>query len=115
MLLIFGKWSAFSVLNNTYQIEIPSAKTLRRINDLAFRVKKENVDETGRNKLRDLITQSTKTNIVIIALTEISVLLASQKIKSRQERVFIDTLSLLAKEVADRYVKGILHLFSTAP
>ncbi len=109
----FSRWSAFSILNSKYQIEIPSTRVLQRINDLAFRVKTENVDETGRNKLRDLISQSTKTNTIIIALTEISILLASQRKKTKGERIFIDTLSLLAKEIARRYVNGIQGIFNT--
>jgi aspartate/glutamate racemase/prolyl-tRNA editing enzyme YbaK/EbsC (Cys-tRNA(Pro) deacylase) len=102
----FGKWSDFGLLNELYQVEIPSEFALAKMHQIALDVKKKTVDSNeGRNKLRDLINKSTKTKNIIIALTEISTLLATQKQKKDDDTQFIDTLTLLAQRMADRYLK----------
>ena len=103
----FGKWSGFKGLNRRYKVKIPSNDNLNEISRIAFLQKQEGVNEKGRNNLRTLIDKATETNTIIIALTEISVLLASQKRKSTKGKVYIDTLSLLASELASLYVAGI--------
>lgn len=101
----FNKWSDFRKLNDLYSIEIPSAEDLDNISHLAFEVKRKVVTSAGINKLRNLINQKTKTKNIIIALTEISILLATQKQNQKSDKHFIDTLSLLGGKIADRYLE----------
>jgi aspartate/glutamate racemase/prolyl-tRNA editing enzyme YbaK/EbsC (Cys-tRNA(Pro) deacylase) len=101
----FTKWSDFKKLKEDFKVEIPSAKNLDEINNIAFIVKQKGVvTPKGINKLRDQIRNHTKTKNIIIALTEISVLLASNKPPKGDDRLYIDTLTLLANKMADRYL-----------
>lgn len=103
----FDKWSDYKKLKENYEIIIPSHKDLEKINQIVFKVKEQHITAEGINKLRDLIKNSTKTGNIIIALTEISILLTSQKKKSNNGNKFYDTLSILAQEVATLYIKKI--------
>lgn len=103
----FDKWSDYKRLKENYEIKIPSHKDLEKINQIAFKVKEEHITTEGINKLRDLIKNATETGNIIIALTEISILLASQKKKSNNGNKFYDTLSILAQEIATLYIKKL--------
>lgn len=101
----FNKWSDFRELNQNYKIEIPSIKNLEKIKELAFEGKQKVFSSAGINGVRDLIKNSTKTKNIIIALTEISILLSTHKPPKGDDRLYIDTLTLLANKMADRYLK----------
>jgi len=101
----FEKWSGFKELNKKYKIVLPKKEDINKINILGFQVKQKGVTGSNINKLRDLINQATSTNTVLIALTELSILLESQKKKSKSGKVFIDTLELLAKDIVDFYIE----------
>lgn len=112
----FKKWSAFKILNNkNYKIVVPSVTNLNKIQEIAFKVKRENANESGRQKLRDIINEVSQTKTIIIALTEISILLGSEKKKSINGRTYIDTLSILADEVAKKYVNGVFKTLYGKP
>lgn len=102
----FDKYSAFKELNNKYEISIPKAQILKRINDIAFQSKKDN--NRSANPLRDLIQRETKYDTVVIALTEISTVLASHK-KILKNKTGIDTLQLMADRIGKMYVDGIFE------
>ena len=99
----FDRWSAFTELSTEFDLNVPDAKVIERINQLAFEVKKSYISAKGINQLRDIIRDSTSTNTVVIALTEISVILSSQK-RNLSGKLFIDTLQLLAIAIAEIYV-----------
>lgn len=99
----FNKWSAFKDLKSKYNISLPQKNQIEKITELAFKVKQDGVTGEGINKLRDLLTTSASSDTVVIALTEISILLNSQK-KSKSGKIFIDTLKLLAEEVVNTYI-----------
>lgn len=105
----FGRWSGFDQLNEQYQIEVPTPKDLEQIHELAFEVKKKAVSGKGINKLRDVINEATSTDTIVIALTEISFLLAKQK-KNKSRKTYYDTLSILAEELADIYWQRVRPL-----
>ena len=107
----FDKWSHFKVLKKSYKVNLPSADDLKKINDLAFEVKRKKISGKGINKLRDLINSATENQYVIIALTELSILLANQKRQKKSNKVYVDTLSLLAERLADEYVEGIKNIY----
>jgi len=108
----FNKWSSFKSLNKKYNINIPSLKNLNEINELAFEVKKNKISSKGINKLRHLINTSTKNMNVVIALTELSILLASQNNKKKSKKNYIDTLTILADTISEIYVKEIKKAYT---
>ena len=69
--------------------------------------KEEGISGAGINKLRDLLNIATRTNTVVIALTELSILIQTQKERSRKGKTIIDTLDLLANDMANYYTKQI--------
>ena len=101
-----SKWSAFSGLDKKYNITLPNRDDIEKIHKLAFQVKQKGVTSYGINKLRDLINKSTSTNVVLIALTELSILLESQKKKSKSGKSFIDTLEILAEKISNYYIQS---------
>lgn len=101
----FANWSDFKELRIHYNVEIPSVEILDNINDIAFEVKQKVVTPRGINKLREVIRNSAKTKNIIIALTEISILLSTQKPRKEDDKRYIDTLSLLAEKMAERYLQ----------
>ncbi len=96
-------WSAFKALNK-FKIETLTEKNIEKIHELAFEVKREGITGTGINCLRDLLDNSTHLQNIVVALTEISILLESQKNRSRKGRNYIDTLEILAEAVAKEYL-----------
>lgn len=107
----FDKWSAFKKLKKNYKINVPSDKNLKQINDLAFEVKKKNISSRGINKLRDLINNSIKSKYVLVALTEISILLVNQKKNKKSDIVYIDTLYILANSLADHFLEDSMDIY----
>ncbi len=103
----FDQWSAYKVLKKKYKINIPPDEVLNSIKDLAFLVKKENISGRGINKLRDIINNHTTSDNIIIASTEMSLLLFEQHGKSRKGKQFIDTLQILANKMADVYLADV--------
>lgn len=108
----FQKWSAFKSLKKDYKINIPNPKILSQISNLSFEVKKNRISSKGINKLRDLINNSTKNNTIVIALTELSILIEHQKNKKKSSKNYIDTLSVLAEHIATIYVTEIKKAYT---
>lgn len=105
----FLKWSAFKTLDQKYTVHLPLKKDLDAINDIAFIVKENGPDNKARNRIRSLLNKITKTQTVIVALTEIALLLDSENNKFIRKRKYIDTLSLIADEIAKIYVEGFFN------
>jgi aspartate/glutamate racemase len=101
----FALWSEFD-------LHVPSQRHLEAMMALGFAVKREVVSPVTLNRLRDLVKQSSKTDTVVIALTELSILVHSQKQKQKSSKRFIDTLDVLARRLAaihddDRLAHGV--------
>jgi len=105
-----GKWSAFKKLRE-FKIETLPEESIAKIHELAFKVKQEGITGPGITKLRDLLNRETQSKTVVIALTELSILLGTQKERSREGRTYIDTLELLAEAVADEYLRLTQDLY----
>jgi len=103
------KWSAFKDLRK-FKVETLSEESINQIHELAFKVKQEGITGAGINKLRDLMDSATKSKNIVIALTELSILLDNQKKRSRKGRNYFDTLDLLAEAVADEYISATKSL-----
>ena len=102
----FQRWSAFGRLLDEFEVHVPDERSISAIRNLAFSVKKEVVSSATINRLRDLVNNSTKTETVVLALTELSILFASQRGKQRSQKRFVDTLEILAQAVAAVYING---------
>jgi aspartate/glutamate racemase len=103
----FEKLSAFKDLNKKYAILKPDKEALKKIDAIAFNVKKEDIDK-ARNNLIDLIKKNTQHNTIIVSLTEISTILSKNPNLVRN-RTVIDTLQLLADYIAKTYIDGIFE------
>lgn len=102
----FAAWSDFRRIMPQFDVYVPSDRDIAAITNLAFSVKKEVVSSATINQLRDLVNNSTKTDTVVLALTELSILFASQRSKQRSQKRFIDTLDILAQAIAKIYLDG---------
>ena len=106
----FENWSAFKNLKNDFDLKLPNDTDINKINDIAFEVKKKVVSGKGVNKLRDIINKSTETNNIIFALTELSILFKSQKKNTKSDKMYYDTLTILADAIGDMYTKDYLSV-----
>ena len=100
----FDKFSAYRVLEDEAAVKRISAAGQQKIHDLAYQVKKEGATHAGLQRLRDVIRQETDAQYVVIALTELSVLLGNQKKNTKSQRVLLDALSIYAQHIADCYL-----------
>ena len=98
-------WSAFTQALSAFEVHIPGPEHLDAIADLAFRAKREVVSAATVNRLRDLLKRATKTDTVLVALTELSVLLDRQSGRSRYGKKIVDTLDILAMSMAEPYLE----------
>ncbi len=109
----FNDWSAFADLKGC-DVEILSESSLNDIHRLAFKVKQEGATGKGLNMLRDLLKKSVKSENIVIALTEISILIDFQNKRHKSGKNYIDTLELLSEVVVQEYLaisdkKELLH------
>lgn len=96
------KWSGFGGALSGFDVRIPSARDLAK---LAYDIKKEVVTGKTINLLRDVINQTTETDVVVLALTELSIVFASQKRSQRSAKRFVDTLDILAERMAQIFIQ----------
>lgn len=99
-----GEWSAYRHLTGLTRVEPLSEKGLERIHELGYQVKREGATEAGRNKLRSILNDEARTSHVVIALTELSILLDSQRKPAKSSRVIVDALKIYGDEIADAYI-----------
>ncbi len=99
------RWSDFRRALDGVEVHVPDRAHLRAIADLAFLVKQEVVSPGTVNRLRDLIQQATRTRTVVLALTELSIVLSAQKERSRSGKQFVDTLDVLAASMAEIHIQ----------
>jgi aspartate racemase len=94
------EWSAYSELNN-YKIEHIDDATMAKFHVLGYDVKQMTNIHRSFQQLIRLIKNDIKSKNIVIALTELSILLESGLKKAHSaERNIIDSLDLYAKEIA---------------
>lgn len=101
------RWSDFRRIAAQFEIEVPKGEIVKAINDLAFAIKK-NPEATGSDvsTLRRLIDGGTQTDTVLLALTELSLVVVQHpKIKSKSRKNIVDTLDFLADRMAATYLE----------
>ena len=105
-----GKWSEYRELARHVKVEYLPPEALAAIEDLGYRVKKEGVTEAGLQRLRSIIQRHVSSKHVLIALTELSNLLESQRRQGKSGKVIIDTLALYADRLANLCLGRVLPL-----
>ncbi len=92
------EYSAYSQLKNL-NIETISEATLAKFHKIGYEVKKmKNLYPTFR-KFTNLLHTDIKSSNIVIALTELSILVESQK-KCHSQKNIIDPLDIYAREIA---------------
>lgn len=92
------EYSAYSELRKL-NIEAISDKTLARFHDIGYEVKKMKDLHPVFQKFTSLLKTEIKSSNIVIALTELSILIESQK-KHYGQKNIIDPLDIYAKEIA---------------
>lgn len=98
-------WSDFGRALQGVRVRVPPPEQVEEITRLAFSVKRDVVSSSTLNHLRDLVKRATRSATVVVALTELSVLLSRQRGRQRSGKHFIDTLDVLADRMADLYLE----------
>ncbi len=99
-----GKWSGYREALDEFKVEQLSERAKELLDELAYQVKSEGPTEKGLNRLRDILRQEVDSETVVLALTELSILLSIQRKKSRSGRLIIDPLALYAEALARKYL-----------
>ena len=97
-----GEWSAYSFLNEKkITIEKLEPIIMKRFHDIGYNVKQMGDNHKSFQQLISLIKNDIKSSNVIIALTELSILLENSGKKTRQsEKNIIDALDLYSWKIA---------------
>ena len=99
-----GEWSAYRDLTRLARVEPLSDRGLERIHTLGYQVKQRGVTDGGRNQLRSILEDEARTTHVVIALTEMSILLDAQRKQGKSGRIIVDALKLYGQAIADSYL-----------
>lgn len=99
----FGGWSAFTPLFEQFELVRPDEREVETINGVAFSVKQRGVDGRAVNRLRDLVTKASRTDTVVIALTELSSVIDLHP-KNKADKRIVDTLHVLATAMGDLFL-----------
>lgn len=98
-------WSAYQEPFRDFVVEPMGKRTFERLTELAYQVKEEGPSEGGLNKLRAILNQDVESSHVVLALTELSLLLTTQRKAGRSGKVLIDPIRLYGEAIA-RYWLG---------
>jgi aspartate racemase len=99
-----GPWSPYREPLSGVRVEIPGKETMQRIHELAYRVKSEGPSHRSLTRLRQLLASEVRTETVLLALTELSLLMEIQKRPSKSGRLIVDTIQLYAEALAHNYL-----------
>jgi len=99
-------WSAYREPLSDFDVEGLTESAKEQINELAYQVKTEGVSEATLNRLRDILRREVRSETVILALTELSLLLQKQKTKGRSGKLLVDPLKVYAETIARKYLFG---------
>ena len=99
-----GPWSAYKQPLDEIEVETVPDHVFDQIQEIAYRVKNEGMSSNyGLNRLRDILRQHVKADAVVLALTELSILLDRAK-GAGKGKTLIDPLAIYAEAVAKRYL-----------
>ena len=100
---IHGPWSAYHMLRDR-DVEDLSSRAHERLYTLAHKVKAEGANESGLQLLRDILKNEVRSQHVVLAMTECSILLAHQKKRGKRKQL-IEPLKLYAEAIAGLYLE----------
>jgi len=106
----FGGYSAFDRLNTEFDLVSPQEADLAAIEQAAFKIKTSGVGNP--QDLRNLVRSASDTPTIVVALTELSEVLAEHHLKG-VDKTFIDTLAILSQAMAGIYLRE--RLVARAP
>jgi aspartate racemase len=98
------EWSAYREPLQGLRVEKLSDRAKQLLAELAYQVKAEGATHPGLNRLRDILQKEVKSPTVVLALTELSILLSLQRKPGRSGRQIIDPLALYAEAIARKYL-----------
>jgi aspartate/glutamate racemase len=98
----FGGFSAFDRFADEFEVHRPDERTVEMINQVAFDVKQSGVAAGPVNKLRDLVNNASVTGAIVVALTELSEVIVTQR--RRGAKRIVDTLDILGQRMAEIYL-----------
>ena len=111
-------WSDFRRLTDEFNVAVPSPRAIAEITGLAWEVKAKEDKTSGSSisKLQNVLSRSTSTDTILIALTELSVALAehpriASRLRDESGKQVVDSLTALAQDMAAHY----LHYRRAAP
>lgn len=99
-----GPWSAYREPFSRFEVERPNARAMARLDELAYQVKLEGANEAGLTRLRDILRQEIEADHVVLALTELSLLLDRQRKAGRSGKTLIDPLTVYADALAAKFL-----------
>lgn len=95
--------SSYELPFKPFTVEPLGDRAPEQLTELAYHVKQEGPSESALNKLRAIL-RGVKSTHVILALNELSLLLATQKRAGRSGKVLVDPLSLYSEALARRWL-----------
>jgi aspartate/glutamate racemase len=99
-----GRWSAYREPLTGMEVEKLSERATLLIHELAYQVKTEGATEAGLNRLRDILRREVVSDTIVLALTELSLLLQRQRQKGRSGKTLIDPLEVYADAIVQKYL-----------
>ena len=99
-----GHWSAYREPLAGMKIELLSGEALDRVRELAYEVKAEGPNHPLLSKLRDILNRYVTSKHVVLALTELSLLVELQKGSGRSGKVLIDPMNLYAEALVREFL-----------
>jgi aspartate racemase len=99
-----GPWSAYREALAGFDVERPSPSAMSGIGEVAYQVKQDGANEEGLTRLRDILRSEFESQTIVIALTELSLLVERQRKAGRSGKTLIDTLSVYADALAARWL-----------
>lgn len=97
-------WSAYADPLNPFVVEDLDPQTFDALTELAYRVKEEGPTEGGLARLRSILSRGVQSSHVILALTELSVLLELQRKPGRSGKTMVDPVALYAECLARQWL-----------
>ncbi|MCA9706399.1 MAG: aspartate/glutamate racemase family protein [Myxococcales bacterium] len=97
-----GPWSAYREAMKRFEVEALDDRTSENLAKLAYEVKQNGVSPLYLDKLRGIVGKDVRSRHVVLALTELSLLLALQKRAGK--KVLIDPMDVYARAIAEQFL-----------
>lgn len=99
-----GPWSAYREPFASFEVERLRPRAMQRLDELAYQVKQEGANHSGLTRLRDILRQEVRSDHVVLALTELSLLIDRQRSAGRSGKILIDPLAVYADALVARFL-----------